>query len=264
MNWPKSREKVAVIRDSVRPNGGNAERFPLMEPNPSPGSMLLAELWQEIVGRADLCIYPAGAQLLSQGSTRSDVYLIRRGLLKLQSTNSEGRETIVAVRRTGNLVGVDAALLRQPSLVSAVTVTECCLHRFPAPELRKVVCKHATFSSLLHGILASDLRDVTAALMEIKFHSAEVRLKRLLLELVPELTHPGAQSDEIRLPFKQWEIAQMVGVTPEHLSRLLRRLEEQFMERRRVTFVGFEAVGPKAASFATRTGFTDSPGDRNR
>jgi CRP-like cAMP-binding protein len=227
--------------------------------------MLLAELWQEIVGRADLCIYPAGAQLLSQGSSKSDVYLIRRGLIKLQSTNSEGRETIVAVKRTGSLVGVDAAVLRQPSLVSAVTVTECCLHRFPAPELRKVVCKHATFSCLLHGILASELREVTAALTEIKFHSAEIRLKWLLLELVPELTRPGAQNDEVRLPFKQWEIAQMLGVTPEHLSRLLRRLaNEEFMERRRVTFVGFEAVGPKAAAFATRTGFADVQDGRNR
>jgi CRP-like cAMP-binding protein len=61
----------------------------------------------------------------------------------------------------------------------------------------------------------------------VKSHTANIRLKRLVLELVPELNGAGSPNTEVRLPFKQWEIAQMLGVTPEHLSRLLRRLEKE-------------------------------------
>jgi len=36
----------------------------------------------------------------------------------------------------------------------------------------------------------------------------------------------------IHNPLKHWEIAQLISVTPQHLSRLLKRLEEEGIIRR--------------------------------
>jgi len=127
--------------------------------------------------------------------------------------------------------------VRQPSrashLVSAVTVTECCLQRFPTSKFYELIQKYPDLSWHLHQISASELRETTAALVEVKSHTANIRLKRLVLDLAPELNRAGSQASEARLPFKHWEIAQILGVTPEHLSRMLRRLEKEgFLERK--------------------------------
>ena len=131
------------------------------------------------------------------------------------------------MRRTGGLVGAEAAIMRKPQLVSAVTVTQSSLQRFPTRQFCDLIRQRPDLSWHLHQISASELSQTTAALVEVKSHTANIRLKRLVLELVPELNEADTQNSEVRLPFKHWEIAQMLGITPEHLSRLLRRLEKE-------------------------------------
>jgi CRP/FNR family transcriptional regulator len=125
------------------------------------------------------------------------------------------------------LVGAEAALLNKPHLVSAVAVTECCLERISVRRFCDFVREYPDLSWRLHQISATEVRETIAALVELKSHRANMRLKRLVLELATELNWAATQDNQIRLPFKHWEIAQILGVTPEHLSRLLRRLEKE-------------------------------------
>jgi CRP-like cAMP-binding protein len=199
----------------------------LTHKNSSPASVSFADVWEQIAGHASPSLYPPGVQFVEQDSDSSDIYFVRRGIIKLQSIDRAGRETIVGVRRTGGLVGAEAAIMRKPHLVSAVTVTQSSLQRFPTRQFCDLIRQHPDLSWHLHQISASELSQTTAALVEVKSHTANIRLKRLVLELVPELNEADSQNSEVRLPFKHWEIAQMLGITPEHLSRLLRQLEKE-------------------------------------
>jgi CRP/FNR family transcriptional regulator len=222
-----ARESLSGSASAIRRNGTHSEPLALMQEKSGADSVSFAEVWEQMAGHTAPSLYLPGVQILGQGSCSSDVYLIRRGLIKLQSIDRAGRETIVGVRRTGSLVGAEAAIMRKPHLASAVTVTECCLQRFPTRQFCELIRTYPDLSWHLHQMNASELRETTAALVEVKSHTANIRLKRLVLELVPELNGAGSPNTEVRLPFKQWEIAQMLGVTPEHLSRLLRRLEKE-------------------------------------
>ena len=57
--------------------------------------------------------------------------------------------------------------------------------------------------------------------------SARERLEHFLQQIA-EATHPsGLEGDrKAVLPLRQWEIAQLIGVTPQWLSRLFHELEE--------------------------------------
>ena len=211
----------------------HVERFTFLDGRHASFSASFAEMWEQVAGPMSPSVYPAGVQFLEQGSSNFDVYFIRRGIIKLQSVDRAGRETIVGIRRTGGLVGAEAAVLRKPHLASALTVTDCCLDRFPIRQFYELVRKHPELSWRLHQISANELREMTAALAEVKSHTANMRLKRLILELMSELQGATGHDTESRLPFKQWEIAQILGITPEHLSRLLRRLEKEgFLNRK--------------------------------
>ena len=222
-----ARESLFGTAVAISKNGLQAESFGAVQEKSGPASGSLPEAWEQIAGHAPPSIYLPGVRFAEQGSSSSDVFFVRRGLIKLQSIDRAGRETIVGLRRTGSLVGSEAAIMRKPHLASAVTVTECCLQRFPARQFCELIRSYPDLSWHLHQMNARELRETTAALVEVKSHTANIRLKRLVLELVPELSSAESPSREVRLPFKQWEIAQMLGVTPEHLSRLLRRLEKE-------------------------------------
>jgi DNA-binding MarR family transcriptional regulator len=53
------------------------------------------------------------------------------------------------------------------------------------------------------------------------------RLKQLLYEIMKESKQPLDLSDKVKIysTLKRKELAQMIAITPEHLSRLLKRLE---------------------------------------
>jgi CRP-like cAMP-binding protein len=61
---------------------------------------------------------------------------------------------------------------------------------------------------------------------------AQERLADLLWELAHALELANS-SDEVplRLPLKHWELAQLISVTPEYLSRLLKKMQQDGIVR---------------------------------
>jgi len=58
--------------------------------------------------------------------------------------------------------------------------------------------------------------------------SARQRLEKLLQQFFSLMYQNEKQSSlKVRLPLKHWEIAQLVGVTPEHLSRVLKQIKQE-------------------------------------
>lgn len=229
MSWRRHKERQAQSREALR-NGLRQGLISISEKS-IPATASFADAWEEIAGLPSTSVYDPGVQLMEQGSCCSYVYFVRRGLIKLKSIDLTGRETIIGVRCTGALIGFEAAITGKPHLATAVTITRCCLQRFAVREFCQLIRREPELSWRLHQLTASELREVSAAIADVKSHTAYVRLKRLLLELVPELLQADSAKNEISLPVKHWEIAQMLGVTPEHLSRLLRRLEKEgFLE----------------------------------
>ena len=64
--------------------------------------------------------------------------------------------------------------------------------------------------------------------------SARERLRGFLSRLVPDICKPSGSKHQVKihLPLKHKEIAQILAVTPEHLSRLLKEFEQDgFIKR---------------------------------
>jgi len=76
-------------------------------------------------------------------------------------------------------------------------------------------------------VFSREIHDQIARLIELASLPARLRVEQLLRQLV---TAPGssAPKQEVRVtvPLKQWELAQLLAVTPAYLSRLLDRLEQ--------------------------------------
>jgi len=177
--------------------------------------------------------YSPGVQLFQQGCPAEDVYFIGSGLVKLTILDQGGTEVIVCLRSAGWILGATAVILKESHQTSAATLTRCQLQRVLAADLRKLLKSNPELSWCVHEIHSRELRTHLERLTALATQSARSRLTHLLSQVIQ-----GSDSDvstqeyALKIPLRQWEIAQLLAITPEHISRLLKSLERDGLVRR--------------------------------
>jgi CRP/FNR family transcriptional regulator len=177
--------------------------------------------------------YPAGVEVLRQGEIAKDVWIIDEGVVKLVYFDQDGRELTVGVRLKGWILGSASVILGKPSPVAAFTMTPCYLQRIDSPTFLEMLSGNLMLSSWLHRMHSQEVFEQSVSLTHASALSARRRLERLLTQFI-EPPEDNVQEIEIRvtLPFSHRDLAGLVGITPEHLSRLFRQLTEEGVVRR--------------------------------
>ncbi len=168
----------------------------------------------------------SGEKLIDQWKKCEHVYLIREGLVKLLFTSDNGSEVSLGLRSTGWYAGAASVLLAITNPYSVLAVSDCKVTQIPAEQLfawatRNVkklnqFMKNICLDSILLGKLHT----------EITSSSAAERLEHLMQERIT--TDPNWQTVDPLPLLKQRELAQLLSVTPEHLSRLRKqRMHEE-------------------------------------
>jgi CRP-like cAMP-binding protein len=172
-----------------------------------------------------------GAELLGQGYVAEHVLLLERGVVKLLRTFADGRSTVVGLRGRHALLGLPAALLGDPQPLSVVAECECDIRCIPAPEFVEAAKGSPTNSRQVHRLLAQELIGAYEQVAVLACLSARERLQQFLALIGSEFSAPG--SDCVELPIRHWELAQLLAVTPQYLSRLMHELLVRGVVRRR-------------------------------
>jgi len=169
--------------------------------------------------------YGPGTELLQQGTPADEVYLIREGLVKLVWTEPKGRQGIVGLRWRGYLLGVPSAITGEKSPMSAVTLVRSVVQRISAQDFLECLHANPPLAWKMQQINSRELCEQLNSLGELSCCSARSRLGRVFRRLVAAGQADGKRN-RVRLPLKQREVAELIGVTPEHLNRILHALSK--------------------------------------
>jgi CRP/FNR family transcriptional regulator len=177
--------------------------------------------------------YPAGVELLKQGEMAGDVWIIDDGVVKLTYVDVDGRDFIVGVRLKGWILGSASVILEKPSPVAAFTMTHCHLQRLDAEMFLEMLSGNSTLSSWLHRMNSQEVFDQLVSITQASALSSRQRLEQLLAQLVqPSENNTQGIDVRVTLPFSHRDLAGLLSITPEHLSRLLRQLTDEGLIRR--------------------------------
>ena len=195
---------------------------------------LFSEILKEIEGITVARRYRAETKLFAQGEAAQNVYVIENGLVKLTHLDGVGRQRIIALRFPGWIVGAALAIANRSSPVTAITLTECLLRPISVDLFRDALAKRTSLSTYLHQIHSLEVLDQLSRTIEVMALLARLRLRRWLW-IFAQTLEPARTGSEtrIKLPLKQYELAELIGVTPEHLSRLWKELYEEGLLSRR-------------------------------
>ncbi len=204
---------------------GRSSLNPFRDRNPSSRNSLEASLafgdWGVVRS------YPCRSELFQQGTPADDVYFIHQGMVKLVWGEAGGKQTILGLRRDGCLIGVPAVVTREPCPTSAVTLVPSIMERISAEKFLQRLQTDPDFAWQIHQIQSREVHEQLNWLGEMACCSARSRLRRVFSRLteVCKVQKEGTRS-RVQLPLKQREVAELIAVTPEHLSRLLHALSK--------------------------------------
>ncbi len=160
----------------------------------------------------------AGAPLFVEGSKASAVHWVRSGTFRTLMTDEDGYEQVLGFSGPGDALGLDA-LNDVPHPTAAFALEDACVWAVPlcdfgadspiAPELGEL-WRRAAARELMHR---AELVHIMAAV------AAEVRLARFLLMWSQRRIDQGGSSRVFRLAMGRRDLASLLGVAHETVSR---------------------------------------------
>jgi CRP/FNR family transcriptional activator FtrB len=172
-----------------------------------------------ILSRATIERFQARELLFSEGDIPEKLYVVLSGIVDLSRLHGE-RECNVMMMLAGDLFMAAATLYREPSLISARTLTPCKILVINAETVRDEARRSPALARNISQVLAGQWRVALRIILELKCRLPSERLAAFLLRL-----HDSRAAGAIaEIPFSKRQLAARIGMQPETLSRALQTL----------------------------------------
>lgn len=168
--------------------------------------------------------------VFSAGDATQSLYLILTGRTKVQMSDSEGREVILAVLGPGEFFGEMGLIDDQPRSATIVALEACEFLTIAKEDFRTCLSENADMAMLIMRGLVKRLREADRKIESLALLDVYGRVARVLLESSEMID--GVRVLRAKLP--RHEVAKMIGASREMVSRVMKGLETD----------GFMAVQP--------------------
>ena len=172
-----------------------------------------------------------GEMLFAAGDDEAACATLVSGALKVTAFDADGNEQILSLVHPSGFIG---ELFSPFAHHDVVALTESCLCTFARKDIERAI---DDYPALARALLRRSQEDLlaTRSLLELTAHAtAESRLAALLHDFAVAASNTSCHiADHFELPLTRGEIANMLGLTIETVSRKLGELEEMGAIRRK-------------------------------
>ncbi len=162
----------------------------------------------------------AGDILYRQGSSFKSLYALKSGSVKIITINQESGEDVMGIYLPGEIIGFDGiATSKYQCTIHAIETSNVCEINLSKvqdniPDINKQLLKHAG-KTINH----------TSYAFSVGKASAEKRIVSFLLDLSNRYRARGYLHTEFNLYLSRSEIGNLLNLSPETISRGIRKLE---------------------------------------
>lgn len=158
--------------------------------------------------------YAAGQPLVRMGETATSLYTLRSGVIKLVRNTVDGRQRIVRVLRSGDVVGLEA--LMGPTYDSdAIALTPIKVCRLPLQVIQRLNRETPRLHQRLLERWHHSLKEADDWLAELNFGNARQRLAGLIMKMRSE------HDPQVCTLFSREDMGAMLDLKLETVSRTL-------------------------------------------
>lgn len=167
-----------------------------------------------------------GSYLMLEGDRGDHALLILGGRVKIVTTTSDGRESLMAVRGEGELVGELNALAGgdAPRSASVCALDDVVVRSLPAAEFLRFLEAHPSACFRLMRQLATRLRESTTQHAGAAGYDMLHRVARALVDQAGRVDSPSGGDIDVGQGLSQRDLAGLVAGSPKSVSRALTSL----------------------------------------
>jgi CRP/FNR family transcriptional regulator len=147
------------------------------------------------------------------------MFLLTDGNVQLHKNTEDGREVVIRIVKPGEVFAEVVLFEKERYPVSARAVTQAELLVFPREGIHRLL-KEENFRNGFIGLLMAKQRYLAGRIQELTTQGVEQRFFTFLRSQYGE-------KEIIHTPLSKKDIAAAIGTTPESLSRLIQRLQEE-------------------------------------
>jgi CRP/FNR family transcriptional regulator, cyclic AMP receptor protein len=184
---------------------------------------------------------PKGSAIVAQGQPAREVAVLCAGHVKISTASRTGRKICLGIAGPGTVLGLSAAISGKPHQVVIEALEPCQLRVIKADLFLALLRKDRAACFAAVKFLSNEVRKMHACARLFGLsHSAAERLARVLVQW--EMREDDKPKSELRLRFSltHRELAEILGVRRETVTRLLSTFEQKELIRCRGTTLVIE------------------------
>ena len=191
--------------------------------------------------------------LFRMGEPLKSVYAIRSGSFKTYLTNPDGTEQIVGFSLPGELLGMDA-ISENEHVCSAKALETSNVCEIPFDRLESLARDIPNLQHQLFRLMSKEIQHDQNSMLLLAQLPADTRLASFLLGMSERLNKRGYAAGEFNLSMSRGDIANLLGMAVETVSRLLGHFQDDGLlnvERKHITILEIDELRKLATHCAS-------------
>ncbi len=160
-----------------------------------------------------------GEPIFEEGETINGIFCIKDGICKLSKLSANGKDQIVKLVKSGELLGQRSMISEEPTNLSAVALEDMDVCFIPKQEIMGYFNSNNQFSMEVMKTICGDLKEADDHMVSMAQKTVKERLAETLLFL--EDTFGKNDDGTLRIQLTREELAGMIGTATESCIRLL-------------------------------------------
>jgi CRP-like cAMP-binding protein len=169
-------------------------------------------------------IIKKGDVLFEEGDVTNGIYCVKDGVCKMTKLSSNGKDQIVKLVKSGELLGQRSMISDEPANLTAVALEDMEVCFIPKTEVMQFFSQNNQFSMNVMRNICGDLKEADDHMVSMAQKSVKERLAETLVYLEDNF---GKNEDgTLNVQLTRDELAGMIGTATESCIRLLSELNK--------------------------------------
>lgn len=171
--------------------------------------------------------FPRGHSIFQEGKQAEGLYCLRTGKVKLFKSGSEGKEVILGIAKSGDVLGFRSVLMNEPYSRNAEVLEDAQICFIEKDFFAKLIQKSPDLAFDVIQRMGQELVATEARISDFLNTDVRTRFIRLLLMLKKSYGVEDSTGTLLNVRLTRQEMGEMVGAAPETIIRILSELENE-------------------------------------
>ena len=210
--------------------------FPIEKWNFETGSILTGlppEELQQLTANVSEEKYAKGQVIFREGAYPTGIFFLREGKVKKFKTDKQGKEHIIYVANSGEMIGYHALLAEERYPDAAATLEESLISFIPRQDFLSVLSTSKVLSQRLLKTLSHEFSVFVNSVASFAQRSVRERFAMQLILLREKYKKDFTPGMEVEIDISRDDLASLVGTARENIVRILKEFkEDEILETR--------------------------------